>query len=104
MQPDGVLLPGGVLLLLEVMTRHGHEAGVQSAACGLLWKLAFTDPPTRQLVVQEGAVALVLQAMQRHLDHPRLQYNACGALRHLLVDGSRDFSVASHGGTPRPGT
>ena len=88
-------LPGGVLLLLDVMRQHVDEAGLQSAACGLLWKLAFTDPQTRKIVVKKEGITLILQAMQSHLDHPRLQYNACGALRNLLVDGSRDFSVAS---------
>ena len=60
-----------------------------------MWKLAFTDPQTRKIVVKQEGVTLILHAMQSHLDHPRLQYNACGALRNLLVDGSRDFSVAS---------
>ena len=68
-----------MLLLLEVMKQHEEHGGLQSAACGLLWKLAFTDTPTRQLVVKEGGVHRILQAMQRHLNHPRLQYNACGA-------------------------
>ena len=84
-----------MLLLLDVMRQHVDEAGLQSAACGLLWKLAFTDPQTRKIVVKKEGITLILQAMQSHLDHPRLQYNACGALRNLLVDGSRDFSVAS---------
>ena len=77
-------LPGGVLLLLDIMRQHVDEAGLQSAACGLLWKLAFTDPQTRKIVVKKEGITLILQAMQSHLDHPRLQYNACGALRNLL--------------------
>ncbi len=46
-------------------------------------------------VAHEGGIEIILHAMQCHLAHPRLQYNACGALRNLLVQGSRDFSVAS---------
>ena len=94
---------GGVLLLLDVMKQHEAEAGLQSAACGLLWKLAFTDPPTRKIVVKEGGIHRILQAMQKHLNHPRLQYNACGALRNLLVEGTREFSVASQIAAARPG-
>ena len=93
---------GGVLLLLDVMQQHEGEAGLQSAACGLLWTLAFTDPPTRKMVVKEGGIHRILQAMQRHLNHPRLQYNACGALRNLLVEGTREFSVASQIAAARP--
>ena len=42
------------------MKQHEEHGGLQSAACGLLWKLAFTDTPTRQLVVKEGGVHRIL--------------------------------------------
>lgn len=70
-------------------------ADLQSAACGLLWKIAFADPPVRELVVKAGGVALIMASMQRHTAHPRLGYNACGALRHLLVSAPRQPSVSS---------
>lgn len=94
---------GGIVLVLDAMRKHEVHAGLQAATCGLLWKLAFADPPTRKVVVQEGGVQLVLHAMQLHIEHPRLQYNACGALRHLLVHGMREYSVSSQIVGARPG-
>ena len=86
---------GGVELILDVMRQHEEAGELQSAACGLLWKLSVTDAPTRKLVVKDGGVQLVLAGMTRHLAHPRMQYNACGALRNLVVDNAQNFSVAS---------
>ncbi|KAL1500213.1 hypothetical protein AB1Y20_012882 [Prymnesium parvum] len=95
--PDCVIVRkcGVVELVLDTMRTHEHTAAVQSAACGLLWKLAFVDEITRKLIVRDGGTHLIMHAMQQHLHFPRLQYNACGALRNLLVSDHRDFSVAS---------
>jgi hypothetical protein len=82
-------------LVLDAMRRHEEEAELLSAACGLLWKLAFADPPVRPIVVKAGGVPLIMGSMQKHTAHPRLNYNACGALRHLLVSAPRDFSKES---------
>ena len=38
---------GGVELILDVMRQHEEAGELQSAACGLLWKLSVTDAPTR---------------------------------------------------------
>ena len=40
---------GGVELILDVMRQHEEAGELQSAACGLLWKLSVTDAPTRKL-------------------------------------------------------
>jgi hypothetical protein len=86
---------GGVQLVLDAMARHEMVGELQSAACGLLWKLGFADPAVRDVVLQASGIPLIMGAMQRHPDHPRLHYNACGALRHLLVTAPRDFSKES---------
>ena len=44
-----VRIRGGVDLILDAMARHEQIADLQSAACGLLWKIAFADPPVRQV-------------------------------------------------------
>jgi len=93
---------GVVPLVLGAMRIHEDKAGLQAAACGLLWKVAFTDQHSRKLIIVDGGVQLILHAMQCHLAHPRLQYNACGALRNLLVNDSHAFSVSSQIiGSPR---
>ena len=48
-------------------------ADLQSAACGLLWKLAFADEPVREVIVGRNGVALIMGAMQKHAGHPRPQ-------------------------------
>ena len=90
-----VRIRDGVDLILDVMRRHESAADLQSAACGLLWKVAFADPDVRTSIVEAGGVAQIMGSMQRHAGHPRLHYNACGALRHLLVTAPRQFSVVS---------
>lgn len=42
------------------------------------------------------------QQRVRRRPQPRLQYNACGALRHLLVEAPRDFSISSQIFPTRP--
>lgn len=86
---------GGIDIILDAMRRHAEIAELQSSACGLLWKLAFADPPTRDIVIRSEGIALIMAGMQRHHVHPRLQYNACGALRQMLVTAPRDFSKES---------
>lgn len=86
---------GGSEIVLDCMERHPGAADLQSAACGLLWKLAFADEPVREVIVGRNGVALIMGAMQKHAAHPRLNYNACGALRHLLVSSPVKLSDAS---------
>jgi len=93
---------GGLQLILSTMSDHPDKSGLQAAACGLLWKVAFTDPASRNIVAKENGIQLILLAMQAHLLVPRLQYNACGALRNLLVKNSQEFSVSSQIAGSRP--
>jgi len=86
---------GGIDIILDAMRRHAEFAELQSSACGLLWKLAFADPPTRDVVIKQEGMALIMGGMQKHATHPRMQYNACGALRQMLVTAPRDFSKES---------
>ena len=86
---------GGTEIVLECMEKHPAAADLQSAACGLLWKLAFADLPVREVITQKNGVALIMGALQKHSTHPRLSYNACGALRHLLVTSPVKLSDAS---------
>ena len=83
---------GGVDLVLDAMQLHDSHGDLQSAACGLLWKIAFADPPVRKTISDANGVAQIMGSMQHHATHPRLHYNACGALRHLLVTAPRQFS------------
>jgi hypothetical protein len=86
---------GGPQIVLECMEKHPAAADLQSAACGLLWKLAFADLPVREVITERNGVALIMGALQKHATHPRLSYNACGALRHLLVTSPVKLSDAS---------
>ena len=86
---------GGIEILLQCMELHHDIGDLQSAACGLLWKLAFADVPVREVIVENNGIALIMGSMQRHSAHPRLNYNACGALRHLLVSSPVKLSDAS---------
>lgn len=90
-----IRIRGGVDLILDVMSRHEAAADLQSAACGLLWKIVFADTPVRETIVDAHGIAHIMGAMQRHSSHPRLHYNACGALRHLLVTAPRNFPISS---------
>jgi hypothetical protein len=85
----------GVAMILDCMGMHEGNADLQSAACGLLWKLAFADPPVREIIVKAEGIARIMGSMQHHTDHPRLHYNACGALRQVLVTAPKTFADAS---------
>ena len=95
--PDAEIIRrrGGVELVLDAMAKHSESSELQSSACGLLWKLAFADPPMREVVIKNNGMAAIMGGMQRHTSHPRLQYNACGALRQMLVTAPRQFSKES---------
>ena len=41
---------GGISLILDGMKAHEGVAGMQAAACGLLWKMALVDGQTRKMV------------------------------------------------------
>ena len=85
----------GVDLILDVMRQHQSHGDLQSAACGLIWKIAFADPDVRVNIAEANGIAQIMGAMQHHATHPRLHYNACGALRHLLVTAPRHLSDPS---------
>ena len=86
---------GGVDQIMDVMSRHANNGDLLSAACGLLWKLAFADPSVRTSIINASGISHIMGGMNRHPAHSRLHYHACGALRHLLVDAPRQPSVSA---------
>ena len=88
----------GIRLLTGVMGTHIGNAGMQEAACDLIWSLAFNNNLVKEVIGRQGGIPVILKGMRLHSRCADLLKSSCGALSNMCQNSHNQSLIAAHGG------